>query len=159
MHVRVAPARGGPRLGILRGHRVQGRSSILLVTVVACCLAAGCHRAAPARNLVIDWRLAPSPPAVGPAVLTFRVFDSARHAVPGARLRVEAQMSHPGMAPVLATAAERATGVYEADLQFTMSGDWILIVAGSLSSGEAVQYRIDVPDVRSPAGKSADASS
>ena len=59
-------------------------------------------------------------------------------------------MSHPGMAPVLASAVERGDGIYQAELQFTMRGDWVLLVSGSLSNGAAVRHRIDVSNVQSP---------
>jgi hypothetical protein len=58
-------------------------------------------------------------------------------------------MSHPGMAPFLATATERGKGVYQVALRFTMAGDWIVLVRGSLSNGDKVEYRIDVPGVPS----------
>ena len=57
-------------------------------------------------------------------------------------------MSHPGMAPVLAPARERDAGVYEADLQFTMRGDWILLLEGAVPGGAGISHRIDVPGVR-----------
>ena len=50
----------------------------------------------------------------------------------GARLRLEGLMSHPGMAPVVAEVVERGDGAYDAPLQFTMAGDWILFVTGQL---------------------------
>ena len=71
--------------------------------------------------------------------------------VQGAALRVEGHMSHPGMAPVVAQAAERQPGVYEAAMAFTMRGDWILLVTGTLASGEPIEHRIDVPGVQPPA--------
>jgi hypothetical protein len=76
------------------------------------------------------------------------VLDATGRPVVGAHLRIEAQMSHPGMAPFLATASERGNGVYEAALRFTMAGDWIVLVTGSLSNGDTVEYRIEVPGVR-----------
>lgn len=70
--------------------------------------------------------------------------DAARRPVRGAKLQVEGHMSHPGMAPVIAKAAERADGVYEVQLQFTMRGDWILLVTGELPDGRRINHRVDV---------------
>ena len=39
------------------------------------------------------------------------------------------------MAPVVADVIERGDGEYEAPLQFTMAGDWILLVTGQLPDG------------------------
>ncbi len=41
-------------------------------------------------------------------------------------MRVEAFMTHPGMAPVLETAAATRDGVYSVRLRFTMAGEWVL---------------------------------
>ncbi len=88
---------------------------------------------------------------VGGANLTMRVLDRDRRPVPGARLSIAAHMSHPGMAPVEATVTERANGVYEATLDFSMAGDWVLVVSGALANGTPLSHRIDVPNVR-PSG-------
>jgi hypothetical protein len=53
-------------------------------------------------------------------------------------------MSHPGMAPAIASATEREDGAYEAELQFTMPGDWTLLITGTLSNGRRVEHRIDL---------------
>jgi hypothetical protein len=47
------------------------------------------------------------------------------------------------MPPAVASAAERGPGVYEAPLQFTMRGDWIVLVTGTVPGGAAVSHRID----------------
>jgi hypothetical protein len=99
--------------------------------------------------LTFEWRIRPAPATVGPATLELRVLDGAGRPVSGARLHVDAQMSHPGMAPVVTTASEREDGRYEASVLFAMTGDWILLVGGSLSDGRVVHHRIDVPNVRS----------
>jgi hypothetical protein len=57
-------------------------------------------------------------------------------------------MSHPGMTAVDVPVIERANGVYDATLQFSMAGDWILLVSGSLENGTPLSHRIDVPNVR-----------
>ena len=148
MHVRVAPPGGGPRLNAARPHRSRSALSILLVALNACWPAGACHRPAPADNITFEWTLTPAPPAIGPAILKLHVLDGNRRPVRGARIRVEGHMSHAGMAPVLAPARERDMGVYEAELQFTMRGDWILLVEGTLPDGAAITHRIDVQDVR-----------
>jgi YtkA-like len=96
--------------------------------------------------------LEPAAATVGPATLTVRLRDTGR-AVTGAAVRLEAHMSHPGMAPVLADATERTPGVYELSFHFTMPGDWVLLVSASLSNGRRVERRVDVPGVR-PGGQS-----
>ena len=48
---------------------------------------------------------------------------------------LEGLMSHPGMAPVTAAVTERGNGEDQAPLQFTMAGDWILLVTGELPGG------------------------
>jgi hypothetical protein len=52
------------------------------------------------------------------------------------------------MAPVVADVVERGDGVYDAPLQFTMAGDWILIVSGQLADGSQIKKQIEVAGVR-----------
>jgi hypothetical protein len=74
--------------------------------------------------------------------------DAAHRPLRGARIELQAFMSHPGMAPVVTTAEERGDGVYRGRLQFTMAGPWTVLVRGSLPDGRTVTDRVDVPDVR-----------
>ena len=99
----------------------------------------------------LSWTLSPGSPAVGPATLTVTLRDTAGSAVTGAKVRLESHMSHPGMTPVLAAAAEREPGVYVAPFNFTMPGDWVLVVSAALPDGGRVEQRIDVAGVR-PSG-------
>lgn len=149
MHVRLAPFAGRRRLTRAARARPPRILPLLLAALTAAWVTSACHRPPPAADVSITWTLAPTPPVVGPAVLTLRVTDGGQP-VPAATLRIEGHMSHPGMAPVLATATERGDGVYEAELQFTMRGDWILLVSGNLPDGGRLQHRIDVPGVGSP---------
>jgi hypothetical protein len=146
VHLRVAPPDDGPRLTIFR-RNLSLRSRPIPLVLAACCVAA-CGRPAPARDLKFESTFAPMPVSVGTTRFQLRVFDAAGRPVRGARLQVQAQMSHPGMAPLVVTAAERGEGLYEAELQFSMGGDWILVVEGFLPNGDRVHHRIDVPDVR-----------
>lgn len=66
----------------------------------------------------------------------------------GAEVRLEGNMSHPGMQPVLAAARETSPGVYEGDLELTMAGDWLVLVDARLRDGRTVHRRIEFRGVR-----------
>ncbi len=57
-------------------------------------------------------------------------------------------MSHPGMAPVTAALVEKSDGTYEAPLQLTMAGDWIVLVTGQLAGGGQLKKQIEIAGVR-----------
>ena len=63
-------------------------------------------------------------------------------------MRLEAHMSHPGMAPIVADGREQNPGVYDLPFTFTMQGDWALLVSVQLPGGERLARRIDVANVR-----------
>ena len=134
------------------------------VVILVCSLAAGCNGTTscsfafplrwggdsdPSDAISITWTLDPSPPIVGtPTVARMTIRDREQKPVIGARLRLEGLMSHPGMAPVVADAVERGQGTYDAPLQFTMAGDWILLVTGQLADGSRLTKRIEIAGVR-----------
>jgi hypothetical protein len=126
------------------------RQRLTAVTVLVCSLAAGCAGGGdPSDAISITWMLDPSPPLVGtPVVARMMLRHSDQKPVTGARLRLEGLMSHPGMAPVVAEVVERGDGAYDAPLQFTMAGDWILLVTGQLADGRQLKKRIEIAGVR-----------
>jgi len=137
------------------------RQRVAALIILACSLAAGCagtgcgvdfhwHSEGDSGDAVsVTWTLDPSPPTVGtPVVARMTLRDLAQKPVIGARLRLEGLMSHPGMAPVVADVVERGNGVYDAPLQFTMAGDWILLVTGQLADGRQLKKRIEIAGVR-----------
>jgi len=69
--------------------------------------------------------------------------------VSGARVELEGNMSHPGMSPVTGVAREIQSGKYRGTLQFTMAGDWIVLVNATLSDGERLQNQFELNGVRS----------
>jgi hypothetical protein len=130
-----------------RGHSALTRLSALALSAL---LGAACARG-PARadeTVSLTWTLAPDPPAVGPSRLTLQLADERGQPLSGARLQVEASMTHPGMRPVVAVAAEEGAGRYRADLGFTMAGSWFLLVTGEVPQRGALSRRIDVAHVR-----------
>ena len=141
----VRPARRNPGARDLK-QLTAARARVFAVLAAGLAITSCGGRATSATTL--SWTLTPSSPAVGAATLTMTLRDSAGGAITGAKMRVEGHMSHPGMTPILADAAERSTGVYVAPLTFTMPGDWVLIVSAVLSNGGRVEQRIEVANVR-----------
>jgi hypothetical protein len=144
--LRLVRASGDRRLKGPPGHRGWARLSALACTAL---LAAACDRGTPLGSEVsLTWRFAPDPPAVGPSRLTLRIDDDRGQPLRGARVRLEANMTHPGMRPVVADAIEAAPGRYEVDLDFTMAGSWFILLTGEKPQGGAFSRRIDVAHVR-----------
>jgi hypothetical protein len=104
-------------------------------------------------SLVLEVAISPTPPAVGPARLIINLRDTAGAPLEGAEVRVEGNMSHAGMVPVLATAQEEAPGIYAvSDFRFTMAGDWILTTRATLPDGRWAQTLTTTQAVGAPPG-------
>lgn len=103
----------------------------------------------------LELKVAPSPPRVGPATLTLTMRDGTDQPLAGATLKLEANMSHPGMVPVFADAREVQPGQYEASLEFTMGGDWFVIAEATFPDGRRLQRQMAVPAVSSDRGEGA----
>jgi len=122
------------------------------LALLAAGLFSGCGRKQPpGPSLDLTWSLRPQPPVVGPAILTVTLRDPSGASVKSARVRLEAHMSHAGMAPVFAESVERAPGIYDLSFSLAMRGDWVLLVSATLADGARVERRIDVVNVR-PSG-------
>jgi hypothetical protein len=73
--------------------------------------------------------------------------DAAGEPVPGARVDLEADMSHPGMAPVFGEVREVTPGQYQGSLEFAMPGDWVIRIHVTLPDGRRLQRQVSVPGV------------
>jgi hypothetical protein len=121
----------------------------------ACALIAfapsGCQRLGEkdgAPDIQIRLSLEPEAPAVGGASATIALTDNNGRPVRGATLKLEGNMHHAGMKPVFADLTEREPGKYQAAIEFTMGGDWFIIVSGTLADGRRLYRRVDVPGVK-----------
>jgi hypothetical protein len=121
----------------------------LAVAVVLLCLTAACSGRGAADDLRITWALDPSAPStVTDTVVRLTIADREQRPIAGARLRLEAHMSHPGMAPVVTALTGRAPGEYDGRVRFTMAGDWSLVRTGVTPDGRRVMEETRVADVR-----------
>lgn len=74
-------------------------------------------------------------PSVGPVPLAVTVTSADGSGVEGATVKVEGNMTHAGMVPVLVDALEVGGGHYRADdMRFTMAGDWLITVTVTAGS-------------------------
>ncbi len=95
----------------------------------------------------VELVLSPEPPQIGPAQITVTLMDANGMLIENAEVELEANMSHAGMVPVFAPAQEVAPGKYVASVEFTMGGDWFILVRSQLPDGRSLERRIDVPGV------------
>lgn len=98
-------------------------------------------------DVAMEMAVSPEPPQLGPAAITVTLHDAGGDPISGARVALEGNMSHAGMVPVFADAVEVAPGRYQADMEFTMGGDWFILVRADLPDGRSMERKIDVPGV------------
>lgn len=115
----------------------------MLLLVLAACGRGG--RDLP--DVAVDLAIEPEPPQLGPAEITVTLHDAGGEPLSGAVVELEGNMNHAGMVPVFADAVEIAPGRYRADLEFTMGGDWFILVRADLPGGRSMERKIDVPGV------------
>lgn len=63
---------------------------------------------------------------------------------PGAEASFTADMTHPGMVPVVVKASETVPGRYEGELSWTMAGDWVVLFSARWPDGRRAEGRAPV---------------
>jgi hypothetical protein len=131
----------------MRPHRrrVPGFLPALAVAALVSLAYLGCRGEPPPGDpsLRLELAISPTPPAVGPARLILTLSDTAGAPVPGASIRVEGNMSHAGMVPVVDTAEAVSPGRYVIPaFTFSMAGDWVLTARAVLPDGRWTEARV-----------------
>lgn len=141
-----APARGDMKQHQLS---IYGLSFMCLV-LCACFFFAACQqqKAETEPAIKVEYEITPQPPRIGAAVITLRLADVTGQPLSGVRVSVEGNMSHAGMRPVFGEAREAEPGRYQAAIEFTMSGDWIILLHLTLPDGSKVERQLEVMGVR-----------
>ena len=120
-----------------------------MLVVFAIGFGIGCHRPpTTSSGVMVEFQIKPKPVRVGSVVVYLTLTDAGNHPVTGARITVEADMSHAGMSPVFAQANEVQPARYESHLSLAMAGDWVILLHGALPTGEKLERQFDVSDVR-----------
>lgn len=120
----------------------------MVALCVGLALLQGCRRqTVSASDLRLEHVISPQPPRVGRTTIILRLRDAAGKPVSGARIKLEANMSHPGMAPVFATAREEVQGGYSATVELAMAGDWTVAAHVSLADGRTLDQQFEIKGV------------
>ncbi len=123
---------------------------LLVPAALAGLAVSGCHKAAHAApEIAVEESIAPQPVSIGDETVTLRLTDAAGGPLTHARLQMEGDMNHPGMAPVFSDAVETEPGTYRAQLAFTMGGDWVVLAHITLADGRRMERQWDVKGVAS----------
>lgn len=111
-------------------------------------LLAGCGRGSKdLPDVDVALEIEPSPPQLGLASIMVALHDANGLPISGAQVELEGNMNHAGMVPVFAEASEVAPGRYRAGMEFTMGGDWFILVRADLPDGRSMERKVDVPGV------------
>jgi transcriptional regulator GlxA family with amidase domain len=99
-------------------------------------------------GITIEHAISPQPARVGPVTVTLQLADAAAKPIAGARIALEADMSHAGMSPVFGEAKEVAPGRYQSQVRLGMAGDWVILLHATLPDGKKLERQFDLRDVR-----------
>lgn len=138
----------------MAGKAVTGYRSLKVtcaLAIAAACAVIACHKrsADPDPAITLEHEITPLPARVGSERITLTLKDPSGRAITSAQVSIEGDMSHPGMGPVFAEAKETEPGRYQADLEFSMAGDWVILVHSKLPDGRKLERQFEVKDVRS----------
>ena len=123
--------------------------TLLVLAFTTTWVLTGCSRPPDSTSTVtIEHAISPEPARIGPVVVTLRLTGPGARALTGAHVALEAEMSHPGMAPVFGEAKQIEPGRYQAHLTLDMAGDWAILLHVMLPGGQKLERQIDVRDVR-----------
>jgi len=128
---------------VLRAGKTRFLVGLFLVLAVVSCS----RGARELSDVGVELAIEPEPPQLGSATVTVTLTGSRGEPITGAGVELEGNMSHAGMVPVFGQAHEVSPGSYQAELEFTMVGDWFILVRAELPDGRSMERVIDVPGV------------
>lgn len=124
------------------------KAPLLAAAMLLVCLGcAGSNQKALEPN--VELTLEPSPPKVGETQVTLSLTHQGEP-IKRAQVRLEGNMNHAGMKPSFADLQEVEPGRYQGTLNFTMGGDWFILVDADAPDGRRFKAKVDVPGVKTP---------
>jgi hypothetical protein len=120
-----------------------------MLTLAGVVMMTSCRRSeAAVQGITVKPEIAPQPPRIGPATVLVQISDASQKPVENAAIMVEANMSHPGMSPVFAEAKATSLGSCRAPIEFSMGGDWVVLLHIRLADGRRIERQMDVRGVQ-----------
>jgi len=127
---------------------VLRKRDLLIALCVLLALSPGCRReSVSTTNLTISYEVSPLPARVGDVTITISMKDGSNEPVTGARIKLEGNMSHAGMAPVFAEAKDIGPGQYRTNMSLSMAGDWQVLVHITLPDGRELDQQFEIKEV------------
>lgn len=120
---------------------------LILVLLISACSRDSAQPSPPPDDTGVQIELVwqPDPPAIGAAELRITITDADNAPIVGAVVDVRGDMSHAGMAPVIREDVQTdANGIAQIPFEWTMGGDWFVIVTATLPDGTSVERRFDL---------------
>lgn len=124
---------------------------LLLSVFLLCLTVTGCGKkqaVAPELDAKVVLQFSPNPPVVGSNDIEMTLTDAAGKPLQFGMVKVEGNMNHAGMKPVFAELIENDPGKYAGTIEFTMGGDWFLLVTSEDSPQGRLSKKVDVPGVK-----------
>ena len=137
--------------GLVHGLRLEATLQLCAAMLAITCVAVttACRRTEDtAQGITVKEEISPQPVRIGPATVSVQMSDASQKPVEHAAIMVEADMSHPGMSPVFAEAKAAAAGSYRAPIEFSMGGDWVVLLHIKLADGRRIERQMDVRGVQ-----------
>ena len=129
----------------IRSFEIFSSSLCFLAPLLLC----GCYFANhTAPDIGVHFETEPNPPHVGSNVFVVKLIKADDVAVTGARVSLEADMSHPGMSPTMSELKEVGAGNYRGELNLAMRGDWVLEFHIVLADGRKVERVVPLRNVK-----------
>jgi hypothetical protein len=127
------------------------KRKLVIALIVCLALAQACrYHNDLAPDLTLTHEVSPEPPRVGPSTITLKVADAAGKPMSGLRIKLEGNMSHAGMSPVLTAARETGPGQYSSTIELTMAGDWYFLVHMIFPDGRKLDRQFEIKGVVQP---------
>ena len=124
------------------------KRNLVIAVCVGLALVQGCrHERASTPNLTVSYEVSPLPARAGDVTITIKLLDGSNEPIAGARIKLEGNMSHAGMAPVLAEAKEIGPGRYRTNMNLSMAGDWLVLVHLTLPDGREMDQQFEIKEV------------
>lgn len=124
----------------------MARIAIILVLVIASLTS--CRQSIqtnqPVDGYQVSFEVDPATPIVGESRVVITILDESGNPVDNARVEIRGDMAHAGMVPVLATAEGRGSGHYDAAFEWTMAGDWVVMVSATLPDGRTIEREFPI---------------